>query len=316
MKRLQRKCLVASAFTHGLLLLLIFIGSAFISKKPTIETPAFELIDIPKNLVDDPNVLGGGNPNVTAMPLPRPPPQTPVTQQETTPPPQEPKPAPKPVEPVKEAVREPVKPAPAEPIKQPEPKPEPKNKQPDPDSFDLSKAVKKTQPKPEKEPSNFDFTKASKKVIKPSKDAKEPSDSEETARGEREKRVASARAGALSESMKRVQGGLSSVGGSYEVPGPGGNSLSYIFALQKRYRDAWVGATTAGQNGVQVEIEIAKDGTVLSAKIIKRSGNAEYDRAAQMTINRVKKVDPLPEGTKEPKRTYKFEITPNELDRG
>jgi TonB family protein len=307
MKRLQRTCLVASAFTHGLMLLLVFVGSAFVSKKPVIEAPAFELVDIPKILVDEPNVIGGGNPNVTV-------PQIPEAAMEpiSAPPIPEAKP-----EPVKETPKEPVKPepAPAEPVKAPAP--EPKPKEPDPDSFDLSKVVKKkVQPKPEKPATSFDFAKAEKKTIKPSRDAKESASTDNDARDTRETRVASARAGALSDALKRVQGGLSSVGGSYAVPGPGGNSMSYIIALQKRYRDAWVGAATAGRNGVQVEIEIARDGTVVSSRIIRKSCNAEYDRAAQRTIDRVKKVDPLPEGTKELKRTYRFEITPNELDRG
>ena len=265
--------------------------------------------------------MGGGNPNITVPQIPAAAPSpTPAAPQEVAPPPVAEKADPPP----KETAKPPEKNVEEPPVKPPEPKPdrepEPKPREPDPDSFDLSKAVKKTvTAKPEKAVTSFDFNKAEKKVIRPVKNAregKEDSDAEENSRAAREKQVASARAGALSDVMKRVQGGLSSVGGSYDVPGPGGNSMSYIFALQKRYRDAWVGATTSGRNGVQVEIEIAKDGTVVSSRIVKRSGNSDYDRAAQRTIDRVKKVDPLPEGTKEAKRTYRFEITPNELDRG
>ncbi|HTG44297.1 MAG TPA: hypothetical protein VK633_07165, partial [Verrucomicrobiae bacterium] len=246
MKRLQNKCLIASAFTHGLLLLLVVVGSAFVTRKPRVETTSFELLALPEMTVDEPNVVGGGNPNAKT------PPQAPALPPEAAAPPKseaikpEPKPEVKPPEPVKETkvepevIREPVKPA--------EPKPEPKSKQPDPDSFDFNKAIQKkpkpAQPAPEKPAASFDFGKAQKKTIKPAAESKGGSTAEDNARAQRETQLAQVRAGALSDALKRVQGGLSSLGGSYEIPGPGGPAYaSYYLALRKFYEDAWIPPT-------------------------------------------------------------------------
>ena len=63
----QKKCLTASAITHGLLVVLFFVGSAFAPQRPKPEplmTP-FELVNIPLDLVEEPNVVrgnAGGNP--------------------------------------------------------------------------------------------------------------------------------------------------------------------------------------------------------------------------------------------------------------
>jgi colicin import membrane protein len=67
MTRLTKKCLGASAVTHGFLLLLVILGAAFIPTKPKIEPPAFELVPLNAMLIED-NLIGGGNPSVTQMP--------------------------------------------------------------------------------------------------------------------------------------------------------------------------------------------------------------------------------------------------------
>jgi TonB family protein len=299
MKRLQRKCLVASAFTHGLLLVLVVVGSAFISHKPPIDAPAFELFDMQAVVVNEPNVLRGGNPNVTTPPQSVP--QTPSAQPAV----QEPKPELKSPEAVKEPAKEPVK-EPVKPVVQ-EPRPEPK-KQIDPDNFDLKRAITKAPtPKPEKPPSKFDFGKAETKTIIPSKDS---SDSQENSRAQ-EKRMAQARAEAISGALKHVQGGLSSVGTSYEIPGPGGAAyVSYGITLRNFYEKAWIPPVAArgDEPTVEVEVVIAKDGTILSQRIVKKAGRRELDNSVQNTLNRVfkAKAPKFPEGSTDEKRTFRI----------
>ena len=82
MSRLQRKCLAASTITHGLVLVMFFIGSAFIPHKPpTIEAPAFEMIPLDAIVIEENFVGGGGNPNAR-LPEPEPQPPQPVPNPE------------------------------------------------------------------------------------------------------------------------------------------------------------------------------------------------------------------------------------------
>ena len=143
---LQKKCLTASAIAHGLVVLLVLVGSAFIPQKPKIEGLQFEIVDIPlEALVEEPNVISG---NPTAgRPQPRMP--DPIPPQQVTPPPQpivKPEPQVKPPDPIRET------PKPVEPQKIPESNP-----------FDLSKAktIKDT-PKPDKPEPAFDLSQARK----------------------------------------------------------------------------------------------------------------------------------------------------------
>src|SRR5690349_17300279 len=131
---LQKKCLTASAIAHGLMVLLVLVGSAFIPQKPKIEGPEFEIINIPLDaLVEEPNVISG-NPNA-GRPEDIPPAKQlePIQLPRSTPAPQPTVPTPltKPPEAIKEVP------------KQTEPPPEPQKSarpDPEPNPFDLSKA--------------------------------------------------------------------------------------------------------------------------------------------------------------------------------
>jgi len=319
MANLQKKCLAASAFTHGLLVLLLVIGSAFITRQPPEITPSFELVDLSAMLVDTPNVVGGGNPNASLPPAPAPEPIRPV--EPAAPPAVQPRPQPEPAAPPPEAKPEP-KPEPVklpEPVKPPEIKPDRLN----PDSFKISeKAIKKEKP-PEKAPEktaekapektkpepSFDLGKAEKRVIKPTA-TKNNEAAATQAEAQKEQQMASARRGAaVTEALSRVKGGLSTVGGTYDIPGPGGAAYaSYHLALRKIYEEAWIPPQAARDNEpiVEVEVVIARDGTVLSRRITKKSGRAELDRTVQKTLDRVNKVPPFPSGSTDEKRTFRI----------
>jgi outer membrane biosynthesis protein TonB len=108
MNLLHRKCLVASSAAHGLLLLILFIGSAFVEPKPDpIDLP---LLDVIPDKVVDSLLYGGGEPEV--QPFPPPQARTPAPAPIKT---QEPEQKKKEPEPEKA-------PAPVIPVKQPEPK--------------------------------------------------------------------------------------------------------------------------------------------------------------------------------------------------
>src|ERR1041385_5195588 len=73
-KRLQKKCFIVSAGAHLLLVIIVFLGAAFVSPKSKLEDPGF--IDFTAfKLIDGPS--RGGNPAakpppVAAAPAPKP----------------------------------------------------------------------------------------------------------------------------------------------------------------------------------------------------------------------------------------------------
>src|SRR5690349_1552072 len=101
MNRLQKKCVIASASLHGLLLVTLIFGTAFLSSDKKLKDMG-PVIDIVNAIPTDRMVNTGGNPNGNPTPpAPSPTPPQPIQQ---TPPPQvkaqpEPvKPQPKPPE--------------------------------------------------------------------------------------------------------------------------------------------------------------------------------------------------------------------------
>jgi len=55
-------------------------------------------------------------------------------------------------------------------------------------------------------------------------------------------------------------------------------------------------------------VVIESDGTVLSARIIKPSGDASVDKSVQRTLEHVTFIRPFPEGAKDKQRTYKIKF--------
>ncbi|MGZ8939717.1 MAG: TonB family protein, partial [Limisphaerales bacterium] len=166
-----------------------------------------------------------------------------------------------------------------------------------------------------KEPTKFqDLSKA--KTMTVTADSKNPKQPDTTAR---EKQLAAARANELAELNRNLQGRLSAGGPSGgranvdDILGPGGRrTASYSLYLASIYRDAWVApAKSSARKVVRVKVTISKDGTVLSREIIDKSGDRDFVRAAEATVNRVKKFD-RPPPINEPSVTYTLEFIPPE----
>lgn len=308
MKRLQRKCLIVSAVTHSLLVVMLLVGSAFVPQRTQIDDGiSIQLIDIPDLLVDEPNVLGGGNPKAgipdpqPAVPLQASPP-APAAQPQAAPPAAKPEPQ----------IPDPT-PA-ATPAKTQEEKPaEPPKPEPNPFNFAEAKTVKPaTTPKPVEAKPSFDFGKAERKTIKPVANSRPSSanttssnGAENSAAAAREAQMASAAAGALANLQKGLSTGVGEIG----IPGPGGAAYaSYGLVLRKIYYDAWIPPAAASDHEpvVQVEVVIARDGTVLSSRVTKPAGKRELDRTVQETLKRVKKVREFPSGSSDEKRTFQI----------
>ncbi|HEX7860694.1 MAG TPA: cell envelope integrity protein TolA [Verrucomicrobiae bacterium] len=301
---LQRKCFTASAVMHGLLLLLVFIGSAFIPHKPkTAPTIEFEVFTLPDDfkLIESGNTFSGGDPNArkgTQIPQPQPPAPKPEPQK------QEPKPvepkkepeAPKVPEPKPEAVKPPEKV-----VEQSKPKPEP--------DIDFTELFKKPKPEPKKKPvMDFKAIQANAKNIKAPADSKN-NDSQSTGR---ETQMAAAAFDDVRKSLAgklQQSGSPNGTGDVDDVLGPGGPRVaSYKVYLTGVFREAWVPPAKSSARKILVRIEIARDGKILDAGIVERSGDRNFDRAAEATLNRVPSVRPPP--ITESKVTYTFYFTP------
>jgi TonB family protein len=271
---------------------MVLIGSAFLPQPKPVEMVSFTLLSIPDHLIDEPNMIGGGNPKA-GLPdaAPEPLPQPPAAQPQATP--AQPPPQP----PV-------VKPDPAPVV--PEPAPRVKPVEPTQPKFNLAEATTtKPVPKPEVAPkpeTSFDFSKATRKSIPPSPKADAPA--EKPGPSQREAQMAAA-----NQAVARMQKGLSGGIGEIGIPGPGGAAYaSYNLALVKFYENHWITpqAYTDNEPVVTAEVTIRGDGTVLSFNVIKKANKRDLDRSVQITLERVKKVPPFPSGNKEETRTFRI----------
>ena len=271
MNRLQKKCLIATAGFHLLLVLVILFGAAFFTshEKPDETTL---LTVIPANLIDAAFSSG-----VKAAQPPAPTPPQPV---QTPPQPPQPKP-----EPVKQPDPEPVKPAPSL-IKQVEKffTPTPEKLPPD----DLT--PKETTPKPKPHVVKVDLTKVTHTAPK----VTDTSEADARAAAQAAKR----RATAIAKAARAIADNTST---ATTVDMPGASSVSYASykdALASIYYNAWTPPDdTANDDAItKVRVTIARDGTVISAEIIGASSDARVDSSVQKAIDRVTSVPALPGG--------------------
>ena len=278
MNRLQKKCLVATAGFHLLLVLTIIFGSAFFTshQKPD-ETQVLDVI--PANLID-----AAFNSGVKAA---QPPAPTPIVQP-PAPQPTPPQPTPPPPKPVV------TPPTLVDEVKNFF-KPEPKQLSPDA----LEPVEKPAKPAPKK--MEISLTPVVRNVPKVSPDTSD-ADAREAAK------EAKRRAKAIAAAARAIKANATS---ATEVDMPGNSSVAYANydqAILSIYDQAWISpeGMTSGEAVVKVRVVVSRDGTVISARIIDASGNSKMDDSVQQTLDRVTQLRPFPEGTTEQQRTIEF----------
>lgn len=277
---------------HGLLILLLVVGSAFFVAKEIPPKPLPVLTVVPDVLVWDALAGGGGNPNVK--------PNDGRQKGNTLEKPPEVKP-PEAKPPVKES-------------KPPEAKPEKPAKAADskPEKLPMKEVVR---PSPNKTSPNA-LPSWLKEV---SKADREKTAAEETARQWAANAAADKRAiGSARQGLQDVKRGFAD-GTVVEAWGPGGVAYaSYDAFLRDVYQNAWAKErdsflTEAGT--CVVRVTIARNGDVLSARIITPSGNAAQDASVRRVLSAVKFVAPFPPGTTEKEITRTIDFR-RELKRG
>jgi TonB family protein len=286
MNRLQKKCLITSAGFHLLLIVILFVGPAFFnSRDKNANLPPLDYI--PTKAIDA-ALSGGGSP--TAQP---------------------PAPQPQPAPPEKSFIEKIFTPDP--------PKQEEKVAEiPDPEFKKVVKsAPTKTTPKPTVE---VNMTKVKRTSRTSNKTAvKTPDDTTEAdARAERiaAQRQRSAAVGrALANLDKNLSGGT-----DVEVPGPGGASYAnFAQIVMSIYDRAWISPNDMADDTAVVvaSVTIARDGSVVSARITSPSGSTTVDASVRATLQRVKFVHEFPEGAKDAERTFNitFDLKAKRLNR-
>jgi TonB family protein len=283
MNRLQKKCLIATAGFHLLLVLVILFGAAFFTSHPKPDETQL-LTVIPANLID-----AAFNSGVKAAQLPAPTPVVqPLAPQPTPTPPQPqpvvtpPTPAPQPTPTLVEKVKEFFTP---ETPKLP------------PDDTEL--VEKPAKPQPHK--INVDLTKhVVRTVPKETPDTSEADDAREA------KRLAKARAKAIANAARAIKENSSSAT-TVEMPGAGSVSYAnYASVVKSIYEQAWTPPddTSSDDANTKVSVTIGSDGTVISSHVLDPSGDARVDGSVQRTLDRVTFIAPFPDGAKEKQRTF------------
>ena len=197
-------------------------------------------------------------------------------------------PKPKPVEPVK----------PGEPVKPPDPVPVKPPDKLNPD--ELTPVPPK--PKPPTHEIKPDLTK--KIVRKVPVATPDNTEAENEARLQKQRR--DARLKAIASAAHAIEANSSS---STRIEMPGNSTESYAnyaAAVKSKYEAAWTPPDDSSSDdaNVKVTVTIGRDGTVISARILDRSGDSKVDASIQRTLDRVTFVAPFPDGAKESERTF------------
>ena len=202
-------------------------------------------------------------------PVAPPSPPTPAPTKPTPPKPTPPKPKPKPPDPI------PPKPKP-KPVEVVKPKPKPKPVKPK-----IKVNLKSTMRQPDTQ-----------KV------------KAQQAAAERARQAEAKRQAALKQSLNNLDSKLS---GRTSVNVPQGRyaAANYESLIRRKYVDATIHpGTISGDPVVKVQLVIARNGNVISARIIGVSGLASWDRAVQKALDRVKRIAPFPAGMSGAKKTF------------
>lgn len=269
MNRTQKKCFIASAGLHLVLLLVLLIGPAFLSSNPKEDN--LQVLDIvsPDLIATDANANGGGGPRM------RPPSPTPEVPQ------------PQPQQQV--AVAQTPKP---QPVRTQEPDP-PKIIKPSQDSI-----------APVKEPKHK-IVVNTEEVVRNQKNVSDAKAAAARAAQAEQQRLAAA----FNRATRDLNHGFSGGTDVKFNDGFGGSGPAYANWLQivkSIYFNDWSGRVPQDATDdtaiATATVTISRDGTVITAHIIQSSGNPAVDRSIQSTLDNVRYTKAFPESAKEDQR--------------
>lgn len=275
MTRLQKKCLIAAAGTHLMLVVILFCSGFIPSRQQVDDSQVLDMI--PDRAIDKALQSGvrDATPPPPAPPTPMVQPPTPTPQPPTPEPPKQVQPTepPKPVE--KQTPPDKLPPEDLKPVDHAEPK------KPQPRKIDIS--LKPVVRKVPTENNN---------------DEAEARAAAQRARDAREKAIKSA----IRYIEKRATAAT-----TVDMPGDSTVAYANYAAIVKTvYTDAWTPPETANDDeaNVKVSITIARDGRVLDAHIVQKSDDSGVNHTVQETLDRVTEIRPFPDDSTDRERTY------------
>ena len=280
MNRLQKKCLVAAAGTH-LLIVVAVLCSGFITSKPKVDDS--QVLDvIPAQLID---ALANSGVKGAKPPPPAPPVKPPE--------PQQPQPEP-----------------PKQPVKIVEPPTPPEKIQPEDEKPVVKPEIEKPKPKEHVIKPDLTVVKRDKPKVVDNSAAEAKKAAEEAAK--EAKRLADARAKAFQRAARSIKDNASSAT-TVEMRGESSVSYAnYALAVKSIYDRAWTSPENITKDDAVTEatVTISRDGQVISSRITRRSGDASLDASVQRALDRVSFVAPFPDGATDSERTFTIFFNP------
>jgi TonB family protein len=294
MNRLQKKCFLFSMVVHGLLALIVLATVAF--RTDPVQSDFQIMTLIPARLLDRAGA-GGGSPAMTVAPQPQP-----QAQPQAQPRPQPPPPQAHPEE----------QPAPA---RMPEPVERPQPRQPEmtqiaprraPEKVELTSDSEEPSPRPIKKHHQIKPTFTPVETASATAKASKSRSAEVSARASETHRLQE-----IETTLSGLASNVRTRAGqtvALELAGAGGGEAfaGYETAIFNAYFRAWTAPEDLADRlaNVDARIVVARDGSVLSAEIVARSGHRELDHSVDQALRVVTKLPPFPESAQDTERTF------------
>jgi len=298
MTRLQKKCMIFSLSLHGLMAIILLASSGFSSHPPQTDLQVLNMI--PANILDQAGSGGGARvvnpaPQPQAQPRPQPQPQPPQPQ------------------------RQPVRTEPVERAPTPAPRQTKETKRPEPE--EVADAGLEPTPKPRKHPTrheirpSYTLASASTKVKKTDK-SQSSQTSESSARAE------ARRMAEIQNSLAKLAAGVRGSGSPntiVDTEGIGGGEAfaSYRDVVFSAYYHAWITPDSASSRlaSADAKVTIARDGRIMSAELVRPSGDRALDNSVEEALRRVTQLAPFPASTRDTQRTFviRFNLESKEM---
>jgi outer membrane biosynthesis protein TonB len=300
MTRFEKKCLVGAAGLHGLLLVTVVATAAFQGEPP--KQTIVPITWVALQTTDKPGLMAG-NPDARPTVVKT---QTPVKPAEPAIQPQPEKPQP-----------EKVQPDPAPPKVQADPPPKPQVKHNvERDSTPIHKA--------DSEPKNpkswkprlandikVDVSSATKvkTTHRPTKSSTSDEEADARAQAAAQRKAAHDISQALSGLASSIPKGTAKAA-VFDLPGQGGSTTfaNYRNVIFSAYYNAWNCPQDVENDlaSVEVKVVVARDGSIVSAEITKKSSDSTLNKSVQRALDAVTKLQPFPEGARDEQRSFKI----------
>jgi TonB family protein len=291
MTRLQKKCMVFSVGLHGLLVIILLDSAGFGTTPPQPDLQVLTLI--PANIVDRAG-SGGGTlvPNVL-------PPQKAQTQPQ-------PEPAPQPVQ-TEKVERAPI-PAPPRPKETVRPMPVPD------ETKDVALEPKPKPPKPSpRHEIRVSYTPASATSSRKKPDKSATTETASSVRAE------ARRLKDIENSLAQLASGVRSSGSPntiVDLEGIGGGEAfaGYRNVVYSYYYRAWTAPDSTASRTISADakVVIARDGSIISAELIRPSEDRALDKSVERALRMVTKLPPFPASARDEQRTFVIRFSPSE----